>query len=172
MKLQFFWHTWLHIDIKSTTKLSWNYCEKSFQMTSWNSSKSNLKYFQIYFFKNGSNWKNGFAPCTLNPGFPQPPENASCTTTPGKKNAPCHLNLARGWGLRWQGAKKNFFCQGAGVIQGWGGRVRNRFSNLKHLKEIKFENTSNWIFLSFKMSSESFFHKFFEAGLTFWNMWF
>ena len=36
----------------------------------------------------------------------------------------------------------------------------------------QFKNTSNLILLGFKMSSESFFHKNFKTGLTFWHMWF
>ena len=46
------------------------------------------------------------------------------------------------------------------------------FGIWRFLFEIQFKNTSNLIFLGFKVPSESFFHKDFKIGLTFWYMWF
>ena len=54
-------------------------------------------------------------------------------------------------------------CQGGGA----GGRVQNLFWNLTHFFDIQFKNTSNLIFLGFKVSSERFFHKNFKTGLPF-----
>ena len=54
-------------------------------------------------------------------------------------------------------------CQGGGV----GGNLQNLFWNLTHFIDIQFKNTVNLIFLSFKVSSERFFHKNFKTGLTF-----
>ena len=51
-------------------------------------------------------------------------------------------------------------------------RVQNFFWNLTLFFEIQFKNTSNLIFLGFKVPSESFFHKNFKIGLTFWHIWF
>ena len=55
---------------------------------------------------------------------------------------------------------------------GAGGMVQLFFWNLTHFFDIQFKNTSNLIFLGFKVPSERFFHKNFKTGLTFWNMWF
>ena len=46
------------------------------------------------------------------------------------------------------------------------------FWNLTPFFDFKFKNTSNLIFLGFKVPSESFFPKNFKIGLTFWHMWF
>ena len=43
----------------------------------------------------------------------------------------------------------------------------NPFLRLDTFFVFQFENTSNLIFLGFKVSSERFFHKFFKIGLTF-----
>ena len=40
--------------------------------------------------------------------------------------------------------------------------MQNHFSDLIHFLKIQFKNTPNLILLGFKMSSESFFHKFFK----------
>ena len=69
--------------------------------------------------------------------------------------------------------KENFHCQGV-VVQdekcqggGAGGMVQYFFWNLIHFLDFQFKNTSNLIFLGFKVSSERFFHKDFKTGLTF-----
>ena len=63
----------------------------------------------------------------------------------------------------------NFFHlgDGGGSGGGRGGMAQNHFSVLIPFLKIKFKNTSNLILLGFKMSSESFFHKFFKTDLTF-----
>jgi hypothetical protein len=56
-------------------------------------------------------------------------------------------------------------CGGAGAVSG--GMVQNFFWYLTQFCDIHFKNTSNVIFLGFKVPSESFFHKNFKTGLTF-----
>ena len=50
---------------------------------------------------------------------------------------------------------------------GSGGMVQNFFLNLTQFFDIQFKNTSNLIFLGFKVPSESFFQKNFKTGFTF-----
>ena len=50
---------------------------------------------------------------------------------------------------------------------GKGGMVQILFWNLTHFFDFELKNTSNLIFLGFKVPSESFFHKNFKTGLTF-----
>ena len=49
---------------------------------------------------------------------------------------------------------------------GAGGMVQ-MFGNLTQFFDIQFKNTSNLIFLGFKVPSESFFPKDFKSGVTF-----
>ena len=53
---------------------------------------------------------------------------------------------------------------------GKGGMVQILFWNLTHFFDFEFKNTSNLIFLGFKVPSERFFHKNFKTGLTFCYM--
>ena len=50
---------------------------------------------------------------------------------------------------------------------GAGGMVQKSFWNLTHFFDIQFKNTSNLIFLGFKVPSERFFLKNFKKDLTF-----
>jgi hypothetical protein len=50
---------------------------------------------------------------------------------------------------------------------GAGGMVHFIFFNLTHYFDIQFKNTSNLIFLGFKVPSERFFHKNFKQVLLF-----
>ena len=43
---------------------------------------------------------------------------------------------------------------------------------LRNFFDIHFKSTSNLILLSFEVPPDNFFHKVFQTGLTFWNMWF
>ena len=78
-------------------------------------------------------------------------------------------------GVRWEGYQDfttkrtesvdDFFVN-EGV--GWGGWFGANFSfRLTNFFDIQFKNTSNLIFLDFKVPSERFFHKDFKTGLTF-----
>ena len=51
--------------------------------------------------------------------------------------------------------------------KGGRGMVQIFFWNLTHFFDFEFKNTSNLIFLDFKVPSERFFHKDFKTGLTF-----
>ena len=62
---------------------------------------------------------------------------------------------------------KNMPGGGGGGGGGRGGMAQNHFSDQTFFFDLQFENTSNLILLGFKMSSESFFHKFFKTDLTF-----
>jgi hypothetical protein len=72
------------------------------------------------------------------------------------------------------------YCQGVVRVEGAiffeilpgggkGGRcmVQIFFWNLTHFFDFEFKNTSNLIFLGFKVPFERFFHKDFKTGLTF-----
>ena len=50
---------------------------------------------------------------------------------------------------------------------GKGGMVQICFWKLTHFFDFEFKNTSNLIFLGFKVPFERFFHKDFKTGLTF-----
>ena len=50
---------------------------------------------------------------------------------------------------------------------GGSGMVQIFFWNFAHFFDIHFKNTSNLIFLGFKVPSERFFHKDLKTGLTF-----
>ena len=101
---------------------------------------------------------------TLPPPYPPPPP------PPGMF---FHLGGGGGGGggkVAWH----SFFHLGGGGGGGGGrgGMAQNHFSDRTLFFDLQFKNTSNLILLSFKMSSESFlFHKFFNTGLTFWNMY-
>ncbi len=62
-----------------------------------------------------------------------------------------------------------FFHLGGGGVGGGGrgGMAQKHFCVLELFFQIQIQNTSNLIFLGFKVPSERFFHKFFKTGLTF-----
>ena len=66
------------------------------------------------------------------------------------------------------GGRCNFFeIMPGGGGGGEGGRVQIFFWNLTPFFDFKFKNTSNLIFLGFKVPSQRFFPKDFKIGLTF-----
>ena len=75
-----------------------------------------------------------------------------------------YKDIARGgWGFRVQFFLR--YCQGVVGVEK--GARCNFFLEFDTIIYFKFKNTSNLIFLNFKVPSESFFHKDFKTSLTF-----